>query len=62
MKGDGPIAELVATRFEAARRRFGLDRQRAPLDLSRFRVPPKAGDQLDLFAADPPASSAPAPP
>jgi len=50
MKGEGPIAELIGARFSAARRRFGLDRPRPPLDLSRFCVPAKAGDQLDLFS------------
>ena len=50
MKGDGPIAELIGARFVAAKRRYGLDRTIAPLDLTRFRVPAKAGDQLDLFA------------
>jgi DNA repair photolyase len=59
MKGEGPIAELIAARFKSARRRFGLDRPSAPLDLSRFRVPPRAGDQLDLFAGSL-GSSAPA--
>lgn len=49
MKGTGPIAELMSQRFAAARRRYGLDRAMPPLDLSQFRVPPKAGDQLDLF-------------
>jgi DNA repair photolyase len=49
MKGQGPIAELIAARFKAARRRHGLDLGRQPLDLSQFRIPPKAGDQIDLF-------------
>ncbi|HWA59729.1 MAG TPA: PA0069 family radical SAM protein [Caulobacteraceae bacterium] len=49
MKGEGPIADVIRQRFAIARRRFGLDRERPDLDLSRFRVPPKAGDQLDLF-------------
>jgi len=51
MKGDGPIAELIGQRFRIAKRRFGLDRILPPLDVSQFRVPPKAGDQLDLFSA-----------
>jgi DNA repair photolyase len=50
MKGEGPIAELIGARFAAAKRRLGLDQPRPPLDLGRFKVPPKAGDQLDLFA------------
>ena len=49
MKGQGPIAELIAKRFAIAKRRFGLDAERTPLDVTQFRVPPKAGDQLDLF-------------
>jgi hypothetical protein len=49
MKGTGPVAELMSARFATARRRYGLDRPLPPLDLGRFRVPPKAGDQLDLF-------------
>ncbi|MFN3522326.1 MAG: PA0069 family radical SAM protein [Phenylobacterium sp.] len=51
MKGEGPIADLLSQRFRAAKRRHGLDRELAPLDLSRFRRPPRAGDQMDLFAA-----------
>ena len=49
MKGEGPIADVIAQRFKIARRRFGLDRALPPLDLSQFKVPPKAGDQGDLF-------------
>jgi DNA repair photolyase len=49
MKGEGPIAELIATRFAAARRRYGLERPIPPLDLGRFRVPSAADNQLDLF-------------
>ena len=49
MKGEGPIAELVAARFKIARKRYGLDRTPPPLDVSRFRVPPRSGDQIDLF-------------
>jgi DNA repair photolyase len=49
MKGDGPIAEMLAKRFALATKKLGLNAERAPLDLSRFRVPPRTGDQLDLF-------------
>ena len=49
MKGTGPYAELLRRRFETACRRFGLSRGPAPLDTTRFRVPPRAGDQLGLF-------------
>jgi DNA repair photolyase len=48
-RGEGPIAELVAARFRAARRRYGLERPRESLDVTKFRVPPKAGDQMELF-------------
>jgi DNA repair photolyase len=49
MKGDGPIAEIIGTRFAAAKRRFGLDRPRVALDLGQFKVPAKPTNQLDLF-------------
>ena len=49
MKGDGPIAELIAQRFAAARRKFGLDQIIPALDLTQFRVPPKETNQLELF-------------
>jgi len=49
MKGQGPLADLTSQRFKAAKKRYGLDQAFGPLDLSGFRVPPKAGDQMDLF-------------
>jgi len=49
MKGTGPIADLLAQRFKAAQRRYGLDRPQAALDITKFHVPPQAGDQLGLF-------------
>jgi DNA repair photolyase len=49
MRGDGPIAELLKMRFTAACRRLGLNDQRVEMDVSQFRIPPKAGDQLSLF-------------
>ena len=49
MKGEGPIAEMIGQRFKFARRRHGLDRILPPLDVTQFRVPPRAGDQMDLF-------------
>ena len=49
MKGEGPIAEMIGQRFKVARRRLGLDRVLPPLDVSRFRVPPAPGEQMDLF-------------
>ncbi len=50
MKGTGPIAELISTRFKAAVKRFGLDGHRHDLDVSQFHVPASARVQLDLFA------------
>jgi DNA repair photolyase len=59
MRGSGEFAELIAKRFELARRRLGLAGERTPLDTSLFRPPVPAppvappggaGDrQLDLF-------------
>ena len=51
MKGEGPIAALMSRRFATAKRRYGLGERLPPLDLGLFRVPPKAGDQIDLFSA-----------
>ncbi len=49
MTGTGPYAELMSQRFKLAVGRFGLNKQRAQLDCTRFRPPPRAGDQLGLF-------------
>ena len=49
MKGSGPVADLLKVRFQAARKRYGLDQPWAPLDMGKFQVPPKTGDQIDLF-------------
>jgi DNA repair photolyase len=51
MTGTGPYAEMLRIRFDTACRRLGLNRNRRAwrLDASRFRRPPRAGDQLDLF-------------
>ena len=49
MRGEGPLAGLIQARFRAARKRLGLARERVSLDVGAFRVPPKAGDQRDLF-------------
>jgi DNA repair photolyase len=50
MRGDGAYADLIAQRFRLAIKRLGLDpRERTPLDVSKFRPPPKTGDQLSLF-------------
>jgi DNA repair photolyase len=49
MRGEGPIAELMSQRFQRAKKRNGLNARYDGLDLSLFKVPPKAGDQGDLF-------------
>ncbi len=49
MKGTGPVAELIATRFKAAIKRYGLDTPRRPLDVTQFRVPADMRPQMDLF-------------
>jgi DNA repair photolyase len=49
MKGQGPVADLMRVRFEAAKKRYGLDGGWGSLDLSKFRVPPRPGGQMDLF-------------
>jgi DNA repair photolyase len=51
MRGEGPYAELLRTRFRLARKRLGLDayKTRWDLDLSLFKPPPRAGDQLTLL-------------
>ena len=49
MKGDGPYADLLRRRFETASRRLGLLKRDLDLDVTQFRVPPRAGDQLGLF-------------
>lgn len=49
MRGQGPYADMVGTRFRAAARRLGLDRATAPLRCDLFGMPQKSGDQLSLF-------------
>ena len=54
MRGTGPLAALLARRFEAACRRHGFTREsEAQLDTTQFRVPAawkSNGGQQDLFA------------
>jgi DNA repair photolyase len=49
MTGEGPYAEMIARRFDVAKRRFGLAARDWSLDETRFRPPPRAGDQLSLL-------------
>jgi DNA repair photolyase len=51
MTGQGPLADLMGKRFAAAKKRYGLHARWEPLDLGQFRVPGKAGDQIDLFGS-----------
>lgn len=44
-----PYAQLIHQRNKAARRKFGLDQERQPLDLTRFQVPLEISGQLALF-------------
>ena len=48
MSGTGPYARMIAQRFAIATRRLGLNQNRVPLDNGKFRLPPRAGDQLAL--------------
>jgi DNA repair photolyase len=53
MRGTGPFAALFSQRFRLACRRLGLSEGEAPADRTDlFRVPPRAGDQIDLFNTD----------
>ncbi len=49
MRGEGPYAALIDQRFRLAVRRLGLAERLEPLRCDLFRVPPRAGDQLELF-------------
>ena len=49
-RGTGTYADLLAQRFRIACKRHGLNQApRPPYDVSQFRVPPEAGDQLSLL-------------
>ncbi len=48
--GTGPMAELLARRFDVAHRRLGFATGRVDLDTTQFRVPLRAGDQRSLFS------------
>ena len=49
MHGTGPIADALSDRFRLACKRLGLNSHRRPLDVTKFKPPPQAGDQLSLF-------------
>jgi len=47
MRGQGPWAELLRTRFDIAARKFGLKQAKFPLRTDMFRPP--EGDQMRLL-------------
>ncbi len=49
MRGEGHYARLVAARFDVAVKRLGLATGLPELRTDLFAVPPKPGDQLELF-------------
>ncbi len=49
MRGQGPIAELLAQRCAIACRKLGLDKGYPKLRTDLFKPPPQPGDQLALF-------------
>src|ERR1700761_6631173 len=49
MRGEGPIADMLRSRFQVARRRAGLNERVGALSCAHFRPPPRVGDQLGLF-------------
>jgi len=49
MVGSGPVAELLKARFSVAVRKYGLNQQSLGADVSQFKVPARAGWQMDLF-------------
>ena len=49
MKGTGPYAEMIAKRFHLAVKRLGLNRESRSLDLTQFKRPAVAGEQLALL-------------
>ncbi|MCK9991524.1 MAG: hypothetical protein Dbin4_00044 [Alphaproteobacteria bacterium] len=51
MRGQGPYADMIAARFQIAVRRIGFSMSVRKLDVTQFRVPPRPGDQMDLFAS-----------
>ena len=48
MTGTGIFAEQVRQQFHTACRKAGIDGKRVPLSVDSFRVPARAGDQMDL--------------
>jgi DNA repair photolyase len=49
MTGNGPYAEMIRMRFEAACTRLGFNQERLPLATEHFVPPRRGGEQLTLF-------------
>ena len=49
MRGTGPVADMLAARFNVAVKKLGLNRGDRPVASHLFKVPPRTGDQLSLF-------------
>jgi DNA repair photolyase len=49
MRGHGPYAELLGRRFKLAIKRLGIERRSFQHRTDLFKVPPRPGQQLDLF-------------
>ena len=49
MRGEGPYADLIATRFQKAAARLGFNQTRMALDISQFHPPVHSGGQMSLF-------------
>jgi DNA repair photolyase len=49
MRGEGPVADMIATRFRLAARKLGLNQRLPPLDVTRFLRPSGDPNQMELF-------------
>ncbi|MEM7295154.1 MAG: PA0069 family radical SAM protein [Pseudomonadota bacterium] len=49
LRGEGVYADMIARRFRLTTKRLGLDRDMPELRADLFAVPPRPGDQLELF-------------
>jgi DNA repair photolyase len=49
MRGEGPYADMIRLRVEAAARRHGLDKREYDLDCTRFAIPKEPDRQFELF-------------
>ncbi len=49
MRGTGPYADLIERRFTLACKKLGLNKMRGRLDVTKFRPPKVASNQLSLF-------------